>query len=113
MFTNYRILGVTESASDQEIRKAYLEKIREHTPEKDPDRFRIFSESYDSIKDQRSRIHNRLFGSYKFRDGDMGLDFITGEISLERRRPTLKEILAAERGKGPAGRAVRDWGKAK
>lgn len=96
MYVYYRDLGVSTNATDQEIREAYLKKVRIHTPEKNPEQFRIISESYEKIKDIRSRIHNRLFSMEDFPDMEEGIARIAGQTEIRRRRPTLEELLSLE-----------------
>jgi curved DNA-binding protein CbpA len=57
----YLILGVPANADDQAIRRAYLEGIRQATPEKDPQRFKELTAAYDRIKDEESRYQYELF----------------------------------------------------
>jgi len=68
----YLVLGITPDAGDQAIRRAYLEAVKEASPDTDPVRFRAVSEAYEKIKDERSRNLYALFN----RDlpGDSPLD---------------------------------------
>ena len=59
---NYMVLGVSRNASDEEIREAYLTLVKKHTPEKDPERFRLINGAYEAVKDKRRRISERLSG---------------------------------------------------
>lgn len=55
----YSILGVTRSASDDEVKKAYRNMCRKYHPDKNPgnqaaeDMFKIVQESYDQIMSER------------------------------------------------------------
>jgi curved DNA-binding protein CbpA len=57
----YLVLGVPVQADDQTIRRAYLEAIKQATPEKNPVRFQSLSEAYERIKDETSRCKYELF----------------------------------------------------
>ncbi|WP_150047770.1 MULTISPECIES: J domain-containing protein [Methylomonas] len=61
MISPYRALGVSEQASDAEIKQAYLQQVKEHPPERDPLRFRQIQQAYDVVKDQNSRLRYALF----------------------------------------------------
>jgi curved DNA-binding protein CbpA len=41
----FEILGVEPSASDKELRRAYLRQVKEHPPERDPEGFRRIREA--------------------------------------------------------------------
>src|SRR6056297_1174450 len=45
------VLGVIGEASEEEIRKRYLELIRLHPPDREPERFRQIHEAYQRISD--------------------------------------------------------------
>ncbi len=57
----FQILGVPPDADDERIRAAYLRKVRQHPPERDPEAFRRIHQAYESIRDVRRRIAYRLF----------------------------------------------------
>ncbi len=51
MSTYYEILGVKQGAAQTEIKKAYFSLVRQHSPEKDPEKFREIREAYEHLKD--------------------------------------------------------------
>lgn len=58
----YRILGVTpEAADDDSIRRAYLEGLRAHPPERDPAGFQRLREAYDKLSTHKRRVAHALF----------------------------------------------------
>lgn len=56
----YTVLGVAHSASDAEIRQAYLNGVRNHTPERDPVRFQALTNAYQKVATQRARLQHFL-----------------------------------------------------
>ena len=53
--TPYEILKVSEKASFDQIRKAYLMQVRLSPPEKDPEGFKKIRKAYELLKDYESR----------------------------------------------------------
>lgn len=51
----YEILGIDPSASSEDIRKAYVKKIREFPNQTHPDEFQKIREAYEVLKDDKSR----------------------------------------------------------
>jgi curved DNA-binding protein CbpA len=61
----YEILGIAQGASETEIRSRYLELVREHPPDRDPERFAAVREAYEQLRDPVTRMRTALF---KLRD---------------------------------------------
>jgi curved DNA-binding protein CbpA len=57
----YVILRVTPQSTDTEIRRAYLEAIREFPPERAPEQFQKIAHAYEQIRDEDARLNYRLF----------------------------------------------------
>ena len=57
----HHILELDPEASDEEIRAAYLRKIKQHPPERDPEAFERVRDAYDILRDPRRRMRNLLF----------------------------------------------------
>jgi curved DNA-binding protein CbpA len=51
----YEILGIPQEATAAEIRKAYLQGLRQTPPEKDPEGFEKVSHAYNWLKDTGKR----------------------------------------------------------
>ncbi len=61
MYDPYYTLNVDYSASDTEIRQAYLNAIRLCPPDKDPKQFNAIRQAYEKISDEKKRIAYELF----------------------------------------------------
>jgi len=70
----YSILGVSKSASDDEIKKAFRRLAHEHHPDKggDPSKFKDASEAYSILSDKQKRATYDQFGSAAFENGGAG-----------------------------------------
>ncbi|WP_321472913.1 J domain-containing protein [uncultured Paludibaculum sp.] len=58
----YQVLGIEQTASDEEIRAAYLRMIQEHPPDRDPVMFERVRDAYAELRDPRETTRRRLFG---------------------------------------------------
>lgn len=56
----YAVLGVEREATPADIRVAYLQKVREHTPERDPEGFKRVREAYEVLRSPRKRAEMTL-----------------------------------------------------
>lgn len=59
----WEVLGVSPEAGDEEIRRAYLEKVKAHPPERDPAEFERVRDAYESVRDPKRRAHLLLLGA--------------------------------------------------
>ena len=59
----YLVLGVPRDADDARIRRAYLDAVKEATPETHPLRFKEIAAAYEKIKDEPSRHRYELFNT--------------------------------------------------
>jgi curved DNA-binding protein CbpA len=55
------ILGINTDADDDAINQAYLSKVRESPPDRDPQKFQAIHQAYQAIKDKRARLAHALF----------------------------------------------------
>jgi curved DNA-binding protein CbpA len=54
------ILGVAANAGDEEIRAAYLRKVKEHPPDRSPAAFERIRDAYEVLRDPRRRALHLL-----------------------------------------------------
>jgi DnaJ-class molecular chaperone len=65
----YRVLGIAEDTDDDEaIRQAWLEGVRRHPPEKDPEQFARNREAYEMLRDREARYRLWTFGDRRLQD---------------------------------------------
>jgi hypothetical protein len=55
------ILGVSEDAGQEEIRQAYLEKIRQYPPDRSPETFERIRDAYAILSNPFHRMRTELF----------------------------------------------------
>ena len=92
----YEILDVAPDANDEAIRKAYLDLVRRHSPDLDPEAFKRISAAYEVLKDEKSRLRYYLFD--RETPGDTTFQaFLRYVSTCEKRKPMnhdhLKEFL--------------------
>lgn len=57
------LLGVAISASDEQLRSAYLKKVQQHPPDRDPDAFERIRDGYERLRDPAARAEAVLHGA--------------------------------------------------
>jgi DnaJ-class molecular chaperone len=58
----YETLALPETASQEEIRKQYLERIQVDSPERHPEAFQEVAEAYEFLKSEERRAKLKCFG---------------------------------------------------
>jgi curved DNA-binding protein CbpA len=61
----YQALGLSPEAPEAEIRRRYLELVRQHPPDRDPQRFNEIHEAYSRLRDPVARMEKLLFSPDK------------------------------------------------
>jgi DnaJ-domain-containing protein 1 len=59
----YEVMGLARNADPEAVRRRYLELVRQHTPEREPQRFAAIREAYDQLRDPVINLENRLFSN--------------------------------------------------
>ena len=57
------MLGIPLSAGEEEIRAAYLAKVKEHPPERSPEQFERIRDAYETLRDPRRRMRDMLLSA--------------------------------------------------
>lgn len=95
MLTPYLVLGLSPQSSQEEIRQRYLELVRESPPSRAPERFQRIAAAYEALKDERTRVESAIFGALHYSDFETALWDLVRARSSQRRRPGLRDLLAA------------------
>jgi curved DNA-binding protein CbpA len=56
-----QVLGIAANATQEEIRAAYLRRIKEHPPDSSPEEFERVRDAYETLRDPRRRAQALLF----------------------------------------------------
>lgn len=90
----YEALGLPRHADEAEIRKRYLELVRQFPPDRAPERFAAIRAAYDEVRDPVRRLRAQLF---EVATGD-SLDALAADLRARLReqlaRPPLDVLLA-------------------
>jgi DnaJ-class molecular chaperone len=97
MLLYFLTLDLPLTASDEEIRKRYLELIKKHTPEKDPNQFQKITTAYEKIKSVHVRIQTRLFGVLDQADPEKSLMALSRARTPAKKRAGLDELFLSEK----------------
>ncbi len=93
MLKSYLVLDLPLDATDQDIRKKYLQLVKIYSPEKTPEEFQKITIAYESIKDKRTRMTTELFSALKSMDSSETIRTLAASVKVNRRNPGLRELL--------------------
>lgn len=57
----YKTLGINRNATEAEIKHAYFNRVREHSPERDPAGFKRIRAAYEKLSAANARAETDLF----------------------------------------------------
>lgn len=95
LLADYLMLDLEPEATDEQIRKRYLDLVKAHPPEHEPQRFQDIAMAYERIKDRHARIRHRLFGCLTAGDAEEALAYLVRAARPARKRAGLQELLDA------------------
>lgn len=73
-FDPYLVLGVDADAGDEQIRAAYLARLKQYPPDRSPVEFERVRDAYDLLRDRRRRAEHTLFSINPDQSLEMLLD---------------------------------------
>jgi len=94
--TPYEILGIDTTVDDTTIRNAYLELVKKHPPDRQPEMFKKIANAYELIKDEKKRLHYYLFNKEVPANRPIEILLMHARIVNKRKPPCfdkLKELL--------------------
>jgi curved DNA-binding protein CbpA len=83
------VLGVGPEADDEQIRAAYLRKLREYPPDRCPSEFENVRDAYELLRDRRRRSQHTLFSCDPEAPLESLLDGTAGERKYAGTEPWL------------------------
>ena len=84
MLNPYHVLGVRQDATEAEIKKAYFQLIRQHSPEHDPEQFKRIRQAYEQVRSAEVRSKTDV---HSFTDpfGDFDWDAVENRLQFDLR----------------------------
>lgn len=89
----YIILNIRKGATEQEIKKSYIELVKKYDPEKHTDRFMEIQNAYERLRDPKKRAKEDVF-TFNYLKGDLNLT--SEEKSSTNEAEVKSEIEKAE-----------------
>lgn len=88
----YDVLDVDPKATDEEIRRAWIEMVHRYPPETSPGKFREIREAFDAISTRTRRLRSYLFSTDCHIENP--IEALTGELKrpAARRPPALYDL---------------------
>ena len=59
----WEVLGIPVTAGEEEIRSAYLARVKEHPPDRSPEKFERIRDAYETLRDPRRRMRDMLLSA--------------------------------------------------
>jgi len=84
----YKVLEVHVNANDEEIRKAWLEKVKQFPPDRFPEKFKDIREAYERIENRTRRLRYFLFSTDLYIDSPFEALIQEIECPAKRKPPS-------------------------
>jgi curved DNA-binding protein CbpA len=94
----YETLGLTTDADEAEIRRRYLELVREFPPDRAPERFTAIHAAYEALRDPARRLQAQLFQEESKTDS---LDGLAADLRRRLRQVRLPVATLLELAESP------------
>jgi len=91
----FATLGVHSDATDEEVRSAYLRKVKEFPPDRNPNEFEQVRDAYELLRDRRQRVRHFLFSI----DPQASMGSLLDPVPAEQKFVGPEPWLAVLRGK--------------
>lgn len=75
------LLGISEQATEAEVRAAYLQQVKLHPPDREPELFEKIRDAYEQLRDPNVRAKQILFGP----DPHASLTTLLAGVSVRRK----------------------------
>ena len=59
----WTVLGIPVTAGEEEIRSAYLARVKEYPPDRSPEEFERIRDAYETLRDPRRRMRDMLLSA--------------------------------------------------
>ena len=59
----WTVLGIPVTAGEEEIRSAYLARVKEYPPDRAPEEFERIRDAYETLRDPRRRMRDMLLSA--------------------------------------------------
>lgn len=57
------VLGIAVNAAEEDIRAAYLRKVKEYPPDRSPEEFEKIRDAYETLRDPRRRMRDMMLAA--------------------------------------------------
>ena len=85
------VLGIQDDATDEQIRDAYIEKVKLHPPDRDQQQFERVRDAYEELRDPRRRAERVILSA----DPNQPLPSLLDALPPRRRHLGPQSWLAA------------------
>jgi curved DNA-binding protein CbpA len=86
----YAVLGVGENAPQEEIRQAYLEKLKKFPPEKNQAKFQEVADAWHLVENELARAKLKIFGIPQEVTHDLKMSDLISADTGDLRRPGME-----------------------
>jgi curved DNA-binding protein CbpA len=84
----WEVLGLSPAADDAVVRQRYLELVRQHPPERDPERFAEIHGAYEELRNPMRRLERQLFWPEEDATWEHAAAGVLATLTAARRIPT-------------------------